>query len=169
MPAINLSLPCKRLQEQSYSGGGNLYLAGLHGPGLPIRYHRVHLIFIIISGQGASDMASVLLIYPYFNPPNIRSIFRFPPLGAGYVASGLRNAGYDVGILDCTFMNREDAMADAVAYGADVVGIYCMVTMHEECIRFARALRGQCDLLVAGGPLPSCDPYSFMAVSYTHL
>src|SRR5659263_754122 len=72
MPAINLSLPCKRLQEQSYSGGGNLYLAGLHGPGLPIRYHRVHLIFIIISGQGASDMASVLLIYPYFDTPNNR-------------------------------------------------------------------------------------------------
>lgn len=107
-------------------------------------------------------MASVLLIYPYFNPPNNRSIFRFPPLGLGYVASGLRNAGYDVGILDCTFMNREDAMADAVAYGADVVGIYCMVTMREECIRFARALRGHCDLLVAGGPLPSCDPHSFM-------
>jgi anaerobic magnesium-protoporphyrin IX monomethyl ester cyclase len=107
-------------------------------------------------------MASVLLIYPYFNPPNNRSIFRFPPLGVGYAASGLRNAGYDVGILDCTFMNREDAMADAVAYGADVVGIYCMVTMREECIRFARALRGQCDLLVAGGPLPSCDPHSFM-------
>lgn len=107
-------------------------------------------------------MTSVLLIYPYFNPTNNRSIFRFPPLGVGYVASSLRNAGYDVGILDCTFMNREDAMAAAHAYGADVVGIYCMVTMREECIRFAGALRNKCDLLVAGGPLPSCDPLSFM-------
>ncbi|MCZ7396693.1 MAG: radical SAM protein [Candidatus Methanoperedens sp.] len=107
-------------------------------------------------------MTSVLLIYPYFNPPNNRSIFRFPPLGVGYVASSLRNAGYDVEILDCTFMNREDAMKAARACGADVAGIYCMVTMREECIRFARALRNKCDLLVAGGPLPSCDPLPFM-------
>lgn len=107
-------------------------------------------------------MTSVLLIYPYFNPPNNRSIFRFPPLGVCYVASSLRNAGYEVSILDCTFMKKEEAMAAALACGADVAGIYCMVTMREECIRFARALRGNCDLLVAGGPLPSCDPLPFM-------
>ncbi len=107
-------------------------------------------------------MTSVLLIYPYFNPSNNRSIFRFPPLGVGYVASSLRSAGYDVRILDCTFMNKDEALASALTSGADVVGIYCMVTMQEECIRFARALRNKCDLLVAGGPLPSCDPLPFM-------
>lgn len=53
-------------------------------------------------------------------------------------------------------------MTAATAYGADVAGIYCMVTMREECVRFARALRSNCDLLIAGGPLPSCDPLSFM-------
>ena len=28
---------------------------------------------------------------------------------------------------------------------------------------FARQLRGRCDLLVAGGPLPTCEPESFLA------
>jgi len=107
-------------------------------------------------------MTSVLLIYPYFNPPDNRSIFRFPPLGVAYVAASLRNAGYDVTILDCTFLDREDAVRNARALGADVVGIYSMVTMHKDSIRFAKYLRDSSDLLIAGGPLPSCDPVSFM-------
>ena len=107
-------------------------------------------------------MTSVLLIYPYFNPPNNRSIFRFPPLGVAYVAASLRNAGYDATILDCTFLDREDAVRKARALGADVVGIYSMVTMHKDSIRFAKYLRDSSDLLIAGGPLPSCDPVSFL-------
>ncbi len=45
---------------------------------------------------------------------------------------------------------------------AEVVGIYCMVTMVDECVWFAESLRPHCDLLVAGGPLPTCDPEPFM-------
>jgi anaerobic magnesium-protoporphyrin IX monomethyl ester cyclase len=107
-------------------------------------------------------MTRVLLIYPYFNPWNNRSIFRFPPLGLGYIASSLRNNGYDVDILDCTFMTRQEALKKAEDYGAEVVGIYSMVSMRHESIRFARHLRKRCGLLVGGGPLPSIDPISFM-------
>lgn len=107
-------------------------------------------------------MTSVLLIYPYFNNPHNRSSFRFPPLGLGYVAACLRNAGYGVDILDCTFMKREEALKKAQGAGTDVVGIYSMVTMRNDSIWFARHLRDSCDLLIAGGPLPSCDPLSFM-------
>ncbi|NJD77200.1 MAG: B12-binding domain-containing radical SAM protein [Candidatus Methanoperedens sp.] len=107
-------------------------------------------------------MTRVLLIYPYFNYWNNRSIFRFPPLGLGYVASSLRNNGYDVDILDCTFMAKEEALKKAKNSRADVVGIYCMVSMRHESIKFATELRNRCDLLVAGGPLPSSDPASFM-------
>ena len=107
-------------------------------------------------------MTQVLLIYPYFNPRHNRSIFRFPPLGLGYVASSLRNEGYGVDILDCTFMTREDALKKAKNAKPDVVGIYSMVSMQRDSIKFASHLRDSCDLLVAGGPLPSCDPFSFM-------
>jgi len=107
-------------------------------------------------------LTSVLFIYPYFNNPHNRSSFRFPPLGVGYVAASLRNAGYRVDILDCTFMKREEALKKAQCAGATVVGIYSMVTMRNDSIWFARNLRENCDLLIAGGPLPSCDPLSFM-------
>ncbi len=107
-------------------------------------------------------MTSVLLIYPYFNRPHNRTSFRFPPLGLGYIASYLRNAGYGVDILDCTFMKRDEALKKAKFARADVVGIYSMVTMRNDSIWFARHLRDSCDLLIAGGPLPSCDPVSFM-------
>ncbi|MCL7412041.1 MAG: B12-binding domain-containing radical SAM protein [ANME-2 cluster archaeon] len=107
-------------------------------------------------------MTSVLLIYPYFDKKYNRSIFRFPPLGIGYVAASLRDAGYHVDIMDCTFMDRDDAMEKAVRSCPDVIGIYSMVTMREDSLRFAQHLRGSCDLLVAGGPLPSSDPAAFL-------
>jgi anaerobic magnesium-protoporphyrin IX monomethyl ester cyclase len=107
-------------------------------------------------------MTPVLLIYPYFNRPHNRTSFRFPPLGLGYIASCLRNAGYDVDILDCTFMKRDNALKKAKSAGADIVGIYSMVTMRNDSIWFARHLLDSCGLLIAGGPLPSCDPLSFM-------
>ncbi|HWR26350.1 MAG TPA: radical SAM protein [candidate division Zixibacteria bacterium] len=107
-------------------------------------------------------MTRILLIYPYFKPWNDRSIFRFPPLGLGYIASSLRNNGFDVDILDCTFMSREDALKKAKDAGANVVGIYSMLSMRKDSIRFASDLKDHCDLLVAGGPLPSIDPVSFI-------
>ena len=59
-------------------------------------------------------------------------------------------------------MKRDEALRKAQCAGADVVGIYSMVTMRNDSIWFARHLRDGCDLLIAGGPLPSCDPLSFM-------
>ena len=107
-------------------------------------------------------MTHVLLIYPYFKPKRSRSIFRFPPLGICYVAASLQRAGYEVEVLDCTFMKRDVALAQAARAQADVVGIYSMMTMREDSITFARHLHPHTKLLVAGGPLPSCDPKVFM-------
>ena len=103
-------------------------------------------------------MTSVLLIYPFFKPYRDRSVFRFPPLGVSYIAASLQKAGCDVHLLDCTFLQRSEALGNALAMGAEVVGIYCMVTMVEDAVWFARHLRAHCKLLVAGGPLPTCDP-----------
>ena len=107
-------------------------------------------------------MTSVLLIYPFFKPYRDRSVFRFPPLGVSYIAASLQKAGCDVHLLDCTFLQRSEALGNALAKGAEVVGIYCMVTMVEDAVWFARHLRAHCKLLVAGGPLPTCDPEPFL-------
>jgi anaerobic magnesium-protoporphyrin IX monomethyl ester cyclase len=107
-------------------------------------------------------MSKVLLIYPYFKPPNDRSVFRFPPLGISYLASSLLQAGHQVELLDCTFMDKPEALAKATEAKAEVVGIYCMVTMQEDCLWLARQLRPGTRLLMVGGPLPTCDPYAFV-------
>lgn len=106
-------------------------------------------------------MTSVLLIYPFFKPPRDRSIFRFPPLGVAYIAASLQGAGHEVQILDCTFRTRESALLSARESGAEVIGIYCLVTMLEDCRWLAGQLRDYCKLLVAGGPMPTCDPTLF--------
>ncbi len=108
-------------------------------------------------------MSSVLLVYPFFRRSLDRSRFRFPPLGPAYVAASVRRAGHRVRLLDCTFLSREQALRLALAAQADVVGVYCMATMREDAEWFARQLRGRCELLVAGGPLPTCEPGSFLA------
>ena len=106
-------------------------------------------------------MTRVLLIYPYFKPRYDRSSFRFPPLGLGYLASSLESCGCKPKLLDCTFLDREEAWQRARDSKADIVGIYSMVSMQEDSLAFARLMRDRCDLLVAGGPLPSCSPETF--------
>jgi len=107
-------------------------------------------------------MTSVLLIYPFFKPRKDRSVFRFPPLGISYIAASLQKAGHDVHLIDCTFLERKSALEKSLAVKPEVVGIYCMVSMFDECLWFARQLRPHCRLLVAGGPLPTCDPEPFL-------
>ena len=107
-------------------------------------------------------MSKILLIYPYFRPPRDRSVFRFPPLGVSYIASSLIRAGHEVQLLDCTFMNKAEALKQAQSMKAEVVGIYCMVTMLEDCLWFGRQLRSSARLLLVGGPLPTCDPHAFL-------
>ena len=55
-------------------------------------------------------MTTVTLVYPYFHPSNDNSIFRFPPLGLGYIAAHLKNKGISVELVDCTFMSLKDAI-----------------------------------------------------------
>jgi anaerobic magnesium-protoporphyrin IX monomethyl ester cyclase len=105
----------------------------------------------------------VLLIYPFVRRSLDRSRFRFPPLGPAYVAAAARGAGHEVRLLDCTFLSRERALRLALAAQADIVGIHVMATMREDALWLARRLRGTCDLLVAGGPLPTCEPQAFVA------
>jgi anaerobic magnesium-protoporphyrin IX monomethyl ester cyclase len=107
-------------------------------------------------------MTAILLIYPFFMSRRDRSVFRFPPLGIAYLAASLREAGHEVTLIDCTFLDREKARNKAVAAQPEVVGVYCMVSLLEESLWFAKQLRPHCRVLVAGGPLPTCDPETFL-------
>ncbi len=107
-------------------------------------------------------MKKILLIYPYFNSKHDKSAFRFPPLGIGYIASSLRAANHEVRILDCTFISKKEAIYKALSFNPEIVGIYCMITMRDNAILFAKHLKVSAKLLIAGGPLPSSDPTSFL-------
>lgn len=104
-------------------------------------------------------MVDVALVFPYFDDGRSKA-FKFPPLGIGYISSYLREHGYSVKIVDCTFKNMDDAVRQAS--GARVVGIYSMLSMVNNAIQIARRLRDRCEVLVAGGPMPSAYPAKFL-------
>jgi anaerobic magnesium-protoporphyrin IX monomethyl ester cyclase len=109
----------------------------------------------------------VALVYPYFHPANDNSIFRFPPLGLGYIAAALRNHGVEVELVDCTFLRFSEAVKRIKQAKPQIVGFYSMFSMKKTTLEIARALRNEglsdC-LLVVGGPLPSWAPESFLDV-----
>ncbi|MHA2385548.1 MAG: cobalamin-dependent protein, partial [Candidatus Thorarchaeota archaeon] len=106
----------------------------------------------------------VVLVYPYFNEELDRSIFRYPPLGLGYLASVLRTNGVSVRLIDCSFMRPEQAMRAIRQARPRIVGIYSMVTINHHVTDIARQIRSDTELLVAGGPLPSVVPEEFLDV-----
>lgn len=109
-----------------------------------------------------NSVTELALIYPYFDPPGNKSLFRFPPLGLGYIASYLQERGYSVSIVDCTFLDYGEALRRVRALKPSVIGIYSMFTMKAQTLRLAQALREDSHLLICGGPLPTTDPLSFL-------
>lgn len=109
-------------------------------------------------------MTNVVLVYPYFRPSRDRSPFRFPPLGLGYLASYLRNHGFSVGLVDCTFKSEDQAIRAVRDLSPSIIGIYSMFSMGTQALRLAELLRDDCDLLVAGGPLPTLFPEDYLEV-----
>lgn len=107
----------------------------------------------------------VALVYPYFHPANDNSIFRFPPLGLGYIAAALRRRGVKVELVDCTFMNFRHAVERVKRAKPQIVGFYSMFSMKKTTLELARAIKNVgldgC-LFVVGGPLPSWAPESFL-------
>ena len=109
-------------------------------------------------------MVKVTLVYPFFHPSKDNSIFRFPPLGMGYVAASLKEHGVSVEIVDCTFLSKEKALEKVKRSKPQVIGVYSMFSFKKTSVELARALRDDCDLIVAGGPLPTLDPTGFLGV-----
>ena len=109
-------------------------------------------------------MVKVTLVYPFFKPFNDNSIFRFPPLGLGYIAASLRSQGVQVELVDCTFLTREEALAKAKRSKPQIIGFYSMFSMKKTTLELAALLRKDCELLVVGGPLPTLEPSGYLDV-----
>lgn len=107
-------------------------------------------------------MTTVTLVYPYFRPKHDRSIFRFPPLGLGYIVSYLRQHGISANLIDCTFLSQEEALERVKKSKPRILGIYSMFSMKQPALLMARLLRDNCEMLVAGGPLPTLCPEDFL-------
>lgn len=107
-------------------------------------------------------MTTVTLVYPYFQPSNDNSIFRFPPLGLGYIAAYLKQHGISVEIVDCTFLSEETALKKIRESQPKIIGIQSMFSMKHKSIQMAQALRKDCELLVTGGALPTSNPTEFL-------
>jgi len=107
-------------------------------------------------------MTTVTLVYPYFRPLNDKSIFRFPPLGLGYIASYLKQHNISVDLVDCTFLSQEKALEKVRRSNPKIIGIYSMFSMKHQALQMAKLLREDCELLVAGGPLPTLNPEEFL-------
>jgi len=109
-------------------------------------------------------MVKVTLVYPFFKPFNDNSIFRFPPLGLGYIAASLRKHGIDVELVDCTFLTREEALAKVKRSKPQIIGFYSMFSMKKTTMELATLLRKDCELLIVGGPLPTLEPAGYLDV-----
>ncbi|WXG44004.1 MAG: radical SAM protein [Promethearchaeati archaeon SRVP18_Atabeyarchaeia-1] len=106
--------------------------------------------------------ADVALLYPYFRPPRDSSPFRFPPLGLGYIAAYLKKHNFSVSLVDCTFATQGEALKRVRDSHPRIIGIYSMYSMKEKAMEMADLLRGDCELLITGGPLPSVNPKEFL-------
>lgn len=106
----------------------------------------------------------ITLVYPYFKPNLDKSIFRFPPLGLGYLASVLNEKKFSVQLIDCTFLNRKSAIEKIRQTNPEIIGIYCMFSMKKDALWIAKSIKQNCELLVAGGPLPTFKPEEFLEI-----
>jgi anaerobic magnesium-protoporphyrin IX monomethyl ester cyclase len=110
-------------------------------------------------------MSRVALVYPYFRTRSANELL-FAPLGTASLASQLRRQGIEAKVFDCTFKTFEEIQQELEAYGADIVGIYSMVTLSRNTFRIAEMVRARLpeSVLVAGGPLPTLYPERFSGV-----
>ena len=89
----------------------------------------------------------VLLIYPVSDNVFSKVGFILPPLGLGYIASVLRNAGHKVRIHD--FNIQTDSLSFE---GFDIVGISANTSRHKRALQIAREAQKTNLKVVMGGP-----------------
>lgn len=105
-------------------------------------------------------MTDLVLVFPYFNDDT--SFFKFPPLGLGCLASVVREAGYSVDIVDCTFLEKEEAISRIRGLKPRALGVFSMLSMRDAALMFAKEFKHECELLIAGGPQPTVSPEKYV-------
>jgi radical SAM superfamily enzyme YgiQ (UPF0313 family) len=80
----------------------------------------------------------------------------------GYIVSYLRQHGIIAKLVDCTFLTENEAIEQVRKSKPQIIGIYSMFSMKAPALRIARLLRNDCQMLVAGGPLPTLCAEDFL-------
>src|SRR6056297_1927589 len=97
--------------------------------------------------------ADVVLIYPYYYTHAAKAML-FHPLGIAQLAALLRRKGLTVRVVDCTFLEKKDAVAAITAARPKIVGTYIMLSMSANAVELADILKKRLpdSLRVCGGP-----------------
>jgi anaerobic magnesium-protoporphyrin IX monomethyl ester cyclase len=80
----------------------------------------------------------------------------------GYIASYLRQNGISTNLIDCTFLTQEESLERIRKTSPKIVGVYSMFSMKHPALQMAKLLKNSCEMLVAGGPLPTLSPRDFL-------
>jgi len=92
----------------------------------------------------------ILLVYPY-SPDIYQKIgFILPPLGLAYIASVLRERGYDVTIHDMKINRKEPDFSRF-----DIIGITADAMRYKEGLRLSRIAKEKGRIVIMGGPHPT--------------
>jgi radical SAM superfamily enzyme YgiQ (UPF0313 family) len=78
------------------------------------------------------------------------------------MAAYLKQSGISVEIIDCTFIKQEEALRRIIDSKPKIIGIQSMYSMKEKSLELAEVLKAHCELLVAGGALPTTEPDTFL-------
>jgi len=84
----------------------------------------------------------------------------YPPLGLAYIAASLREAGYNVKILDAQALNLTSSEARKIIHNekADIIGITCMTSNFKGALEAAKFAKESNAIVVLGGPQITAYP-----------
>ncbi len=107
----------------------------------------------------------LLLSHSYFlhEDPAERKVMKpYPPLGILYISSHLKRRGFDVKVVDTTFMDRAEAHRRIREARPPVVGIYGNLITRPDVLELTRTAREAGAWVVVGGPEPANYPEQYL-------